>query len=1116
MAEEDTTESKNQLEEISSILFEAVLDAELIKKLKEKNNANILIDELKNEFGGPRLLWRPIYWWILVPGFEKGGKALQSSLKGFNNRMLKHLISYLYSHKEKIKGSLKQKLSDLTESNAQLVDEDPKADLEEFKQFLGDAFKDLSSAVEKALAQGQSPLPLSLKIPVIAGDELTIYWELRARTSPFRLHGRESNLDSLDAFLCERAIFSWWVIKGGGGLGKTRLVLDFIKDRALGWHAGFLDSLAFDWAGWCPTMPTLIVVDYASTHGQDLFKTFLLILAGMQNWSSPLDFPVRVLLIERSFPDDLKNLKIDPLWQDMGSQSDFDFLTQSFHSKQAMSLELLPLKESCWVIQDVSHRADVPVFVTERLEEDEQLRRPLFLTLIGQALRKGNGPTNEAENINLDIDDLIESSLASWERCPWLKKNFNDGLYASILVLWMTITRSENYSKAVGHLFKHEIFNENVDMEASKAIAANLVGASSRGNFSLPPLEPDILGEFFSLLFLEHVRSRNMMLANKLREALLDLADLDQNEQEINQVVSFFTRLAQDTFRPIINKRSQTLLDIIDWLFGETVSQKNGSSRLDFKKYIVENCFLVACIQGCEAIVEKFISLFNHESASEAITKGLNVAIFSGRDDILKYLLEEGADATLAGAKGYAPLHIAAALNKLACAEALLGSGKVELDARGSHSSTALHLAVMQGHVEMVKLLLAVGADATLADEIGNTPLHVAAFKNELACAEALLGSGKVDVDARAEHILTALNMAVMQGHVEMVKLLLAVGADATLADEAGQAPLNVAAGNNELACAAALLIYGKVNVDARAEHSGTALNMAVIQGHVEMVKLLLAVGADATLADEIGNTPLHNAAINNELACAEALLGSGKGDVDARAEHILTALNMAVIQGHVEMVKLLLAVGADATLADEFGNTPLHNAAINNELACAEALLGSGKGDVDARAEHILTALNMAVIQGHVEMVKLLLEKGADATLADEDGNTPLHVAAIKNELVCAEALLASGKVDVDARGNHSRTALNMAVRKGHVEMVKLLLEKGADPNSEIFSGSCLHLAIFRGHEEVVSALLCDPRTDIHKRDEDNMTPLTLSQQSGNQKIAQLLLDASRGMAGA
>jgi ankyrin repeat protein len=224
-----------------------------------------------------------------------------------------------------------------------------------------------------------------------------------------------------------------------------------------------------------------------------------------------------------------------------------------------------------------------------------------------------------------------------------------------------------------------------------------------------------------------------------------------------------------------------------------------------------------------------------------------------------------------------------------------------------------------------------------------------------------------------------------------------------------------------------------------------TPLHCAAEGGHVAVIDLLLERGADVNAANDAagGQRPLHVAAQHGHAAAAARLLERG-ADVRAPIAGGETALHLAARQHHAAVVRLLLERGADANARTEQGATPLHLAA---GPAAAQA-----RNPADARA-------------AAKETVTALLDRGADVNARDGGGATPLlrcveAADPFPGQFEIAEALLAHRAAVNDAGGPGNWTPLHWAVHaaeqpeRGELALVKLLLERGADPTARDVEG--------------------------------------------------------------
>jgi ankyrin repeat protein len=277
-------------------------------------------------------------------------------------------------------------------------------------------------------------------------------------------------------------------------------------------------------------------------------------------------------------------------------------------------------------------------------------------------------------------------------------------------------------------------------------------------------------------------------------------------------------------------------------------------------------------------------------------TMGLYIASLKGNLNSVTYLLEKGADKNKATTAGVTPIFIASQIGHLEIVKALVAAGADVNIARKGSGITPLYSASEKGHLEIVKTLLEAGADVNKATTVsgttvsGTTPLFIASFKGHLEIVKALVAAGADMNIAITDAGVTPLYVATEKGHLETVKTLLEAGAD--------------------------------VN-KARTDTGVTPLYIASEKRHLEIVKTLLEAGADANMAlTSIGNTPLYVASEKGDLEIVKALVAAGADVNIARKGSGTTPLYTASERGHLEIVKVLLEAGADKTIRDKTRKT--------------------------------------------------------------------------------------------------------------------------------------------------------------------------------------------------
>lgn len=431
--------------------------------------------------------------------------------------------------------------------------------------------------------------------------------------------------------------------------------------------------------------------------------------------------------------------------------------------------------------------------------------------------------------------------------------------------------------------------------------------------------------------------------------------------------------------------------------------------------------------------------------------------------------------------------------------------------------------AVEKQDISTVHSLLSQHLDVNVAQPDGMTALLWAAHNDDVEAAKLLLAAG-ADIKAVNRYGVSAMTEAATNGDPQMLELLLKAGADVNTSLPEGDTPLMLASRTGSVPAVKVLLDHG-AKIDAKDSwHGETALIWAVGENHPDVVRLLIEHGADMNAQTKHlewpemkkamaqvmskypagGLTPLMEAARQNSYEAAEVLLQAG-ANPNLRDPNKLSAMVIAITNIHWDLANLLLEHGADPNDGSLEEAVEVRNADILrpnsnrpdtlNNLDVINALLAHGAkpdstlpGPIpDKKAlgggsnvAEDATPLFRAAKAADLPIMRLLLDKGADAKHALKDGSTPLMAAA--------------GMADKTFMADAEK---HEATEEERLEAVKLCLEHGADVNAaqtkDAGGATALHIAAGKGWDPMVQLLL-EHGAKVDIKDKQDRTALDVA----------------------
>ncbi|WP_157148705.1 ankyrin repeat domain-containing protein [Brachyspira pilosicoli] len=510
----------------------------------------------------------------------------------------------------------------------------------------------------------------------------------------------------------------------------------------------------------------------------------------------------------------------------------------------------------------------------------------------------------------------------------------------------------------------------------------------------------------------------------------------------------------------------------------------------------------------------------------------LILASYLGYTDIVNALIEKGVDVKAKDdVDGCMAIHLAAANGKNDVINILLDVDASNINDVDNRGNTPLHWASMKDRADTVSLLIENGADIEAKDIDNWTALHYAAAFASLQTVEALVDNG-----ADKNSLIKDGNIPVNYAKDETIKTYLSGGkigredTEEVVEEETKETATDETAENTETS---ETITEDELNNELDTTQNGSIVDPTVVDLDPKQLELLIAVKNNDIIAvnallkenvnpnfvDEEGYSPLHRAVLNNNLDVVNVLLSYKDIDTEIKLPYEAsvddwylggaTPLLVASYTGNADIVNALIEAGSDIRAKDDIdGATTIHIASANGNNEVINILLNKDNTLINEADSMKDTPLHWASIKNQTDTISLLLANGADTKLANSDGNTVLHYAAMYGDVNTVNVLLEADSSLASVENNEGITPIYYAIVVSDNDILSSIITNGQiDINKKDSLGyTPLHYAANYGNMEAVVLLVEEFNADKTIVNDDNFTASDIAANNSYYTIVEYL----------
>ncbi|XP_046562347.1 serine/threonine-protein phosphatase 6 regulatory ankyrin repeat subunit C-like [Haliotis rubra] len=537
---------------------------------------------------------------------------------------------------------------------------------------------------------------------------------------------------------------------------------------------------------------------------------------------------------------------------------------------------------------------------------------------------------------------------------------------------------------------------------------------------------------------------------------------------------------------------------------------ENGS---DFSvvDYDGDNILHVACLSDDVDLVTSLLMskrTLDLECRGQYGRTALMKAAEKGHRGVYDLLVSKGSNVSVLDDDGNNVLHVACCGGDVHMVKHVLCNKQFGIEDRGKFGRTPLMMAAEKGNIRVFDSLISRACDFKALDFHGYNVLHVACFSGNIDMVSHVLTKTNIDIESKGQYGRTPLMASANKGHRGLFEFLVTKGSDVSAVDDDGNNVLHVACQGGSLDMVKYIISQKIFTAEIKDKLGRTPVMHAAYFGQREVFEYLVSKGCSLSVIDKDGDTVLHMTCYGGRQELVQAVLSRGVVDIESKGKYGRTPVMTAADFGHMNIFDFLVSKGCDLSVVDANGDNILHVACYCGNVDMVKHLLSQKVCGIESRGKYGRTPIMTAAFFGRVPVFELLLDLGADLSVADDDGDNILHVACLGGNVAMVEAIVSKDVLPLESRGTYRRTPVMHAANKGHTDVVDLLVRSGCDLSvMDSNKDNILHVAAKGGSVDVLRYILSQNVLDIDAKGQYGQTALLKAARTHHKNVVDLLL---------